>query len=216
MASTIVGVFNGPTEAQEAVLALERAGIGASQVSVIGRSGIARLTGAAVGIPGVGPAVAAGPIVAALGASGLLGALAETGVPEEESHYYAEGVRRGDVLVMVQAPDPEAQPIRDIFNRRGAVDIERRVSSWRQRGWVGHHPGLEPLSEDEIRREHEFYGKAEDLDSEWKQMTAKERQRASDEPEGTRWPHREAYDIGEALVEAATDDTGARIYEVKR
>ena len=117
---------------------------------------------------------------------------------------------------MVQAPDAQAEQIRDVFNLHGALDIEARVSIWRKRGWVGHTPAAEPLSEDEIRREREFYAKAEGLDRAWKHLTDKERQRASDEPEGTRWPHGEAYDIGEALVQAATEDTGARIYEIKR
>ena len=56
----------------------------------------------AFAIPGVGPIVAAGPIVATLtgagvGAAtgGILGGLTDLGVSENDAHTYAEGVRRG-------------------------------------------------------------------------------------------------------------------------
>src|SRR5690606_26843391 len=60
---------------------------------------------ASLSIPGFGPFIAAGPIASALGgagigavAGGVIGALTNMGVPEEEAHYYAEGVRRGGTL----------------------------------------------------------------------------------------------------------------------
>jgi hypothetical protein len=63
---------------------------------------------AALAIPGVGPIIAAGPIFTALtgagigaAAGGLIGALANTGMPEEDARIYAEEVRRGGVLVIV-------------------------------------------------------------------------------------------------------------------
>ncbi|MDR6555098.1 general stress protein [Paenibacillus qinlingensis] len=66
----------------------------------------------ALAIPGVGPIIAAGPIVAiltgaAVGASagGLIGGLVGLGIPEEEAIYYDEYVRNGKVLVLV-ANDP--------------------------------------------------------------------------------------------------------------
>ena len=61
---------------------------------------------------GLGPIVAAGWLVAALtgagvgaAAGGLLGALTGSGLSEEESHVYAEGVRRGGNLVTVRTDD---------------------------------------------------------------------------------------------------------------
>jgi hypothetical protein len=74
------------------------AGIGAA----IGGVGGLLLSFAGMAIPGVGPVLAAGPIVAALGgaglgaaAGGLIGVLTESGIPEDEAGLYAEGVRRG-------------------------------------------------------------------------------------------------------------------------
>lgn len=136
------------------------AGIGAAA----GGLGGILLSFAAMAVPGVGMVMAAGPLLAALGgagigavAGGLIGALTDIGVPEEEAHFYAEGVRRGDAVVTVRAHNStEADRARSIMNENGATDIAARVSSWRQRGWTAHNPGNEPLSEDEIRRDREF------------------------------------------------------------
>ena len=63
----------------------------------------------ALAIPGFGPVIAAGPIAAALtgagigaAAGGLIGGLTKAGVSEQDAEYYAEGVRRGGVLVTVR------------------------------------------------------------------------------------------------------------------
>jgi hypothetical protein len=54
--------------------------------------------------------------------AGGIGSLTNLGVPEEEAHYYAEGVRRGGILVTV-ATDDQATPERAvaIMRRHGAI-----------------------------------------------------------------------------------------------
>jgi hypothetical protein len=82
-------------------------------------------------IPGVGPFVAAGPIMAALGGAavgagvgGVAGALAGYGVPEYEAKRYEGRVTDGGILVSVHTVDRnEQQRARDIFERAGAEDI---------------------------------------------------------------------------------------------
>lgn len=95
-------------------------------------------------IPGVGPILGAGPVAAALAgagigaaAGGLIGALTNAGVPEEEAGYYTEGVRRGHTLITVTADDAMADAAADIMERHNVVDIDERVSEWRQGGWSG-------------------------------------------------------------------------------
>jgi hypothetical protein len=96
--------------------ALKGAGTGAALGGVLGLvAGVASLA-----IPGFGPVIAAGPIAAALAgagvgavAGGLIGGLTNIGVPEQEAHYYAEGVRRGGTLITVPrrpTPRPNAPP----------------------------------------------------------------------------------------------------------
>jgi hypothetical protein len=136
------------------------AGIGAA----IGGVGALLLS---LAIPGIGPVLAAGPILAALGGAGLgaaagslIGALTEHGIPEELARNYAEGVRRGDVLVAVHASGERADAASRILDESGAVSIDDRVSNWRQRGWSGYDESAEPLTEDELRREREYYNAA--------------------------------------------------------
>ena len=134
------------------------------------------LTGMLVGlgallIPGIGPVLAAGPLatvlsgligagVGAVGggiAGGLIGALVDMGVPEDQAQYYAEGVRRGGALVTARVADDKESQVRAIFNRHNAVDIERRATDWRSRGWTGYNPTAEPYTAEQVTAERAAY-----------------------------------------------------------
>jgi len=89
----------------------------------------------ALSIPGIGPIVAAGPLVAMLSgagagamAGGLIGALTDAGVPEENANYYAETVRRGGALVTVKVDESRADRAAEIMRVNGAIDLDERVS----------------------------------------------------------------------------------------
>jgi hypothetical protein len=85
----------------------------------------------AIAIPGVGPFIAAGPIVAALSgaaiggaAGGILGALVGLGIPEFEAKRYEEKIRSGNILISVHTEDSnERSRAKDIFKEVGAEDI---------------------------------------------------------------------------------------------
>jgi hypothetical protein len=85
----------------------------------------------ALAIPGVGPFIAAGPIMAALGgaavgsaAGGLIGALVGMGIPEFEAKRYDAKIREGNILISVHTDDGKQRDIaKDIFKRYGADDI---------------------------------------------------------------------------------------------
>lgn len=98
----------------------------------------------ALAIPGVGPVIAAGPLLAALTGAGvgavtggIVGALVDMGIPDEEAHIYSEGLRRGNVLVIAQVPDTSASAVTRIMERPGLVDIHREAETWRSSGWKG-------------------------------------------------------------------------------
>jgi stress response protein YsnF len=95
----------------------------------------------ALAIPGVGPFVAAGPIAAALAGAGIgavtggvIGALVDLGIPEEEAQIYSESIRHGNVLVAAQVPDNQVAQASRIMERQGLVDIERHADQWRRSG----------------------------------------------------------------------------------
>lgn len=104
-------------------------------------------------VPGVGPALAAGPIASSLvgagtGAAlgGLTGALVNNDVPEEHASYYAEGVRRGGAVVLLVVDDAEAADTERIMSAHDPVDIEARASGWRDLGWNSYNPNADPYS----------------------------------------------------------------------
>ena len=137
--------------------ALKGAGTGAAVGGVLGL-----VAGAAsLAIPGLGPIIAAGPIAAGLTgagigavAGGLIGALANAGVPEEEAHYYAEGVKRGGTLITLHARDDRtAECAARVMHEHGAVDIEQRAEQWKSEGWGGRVTEEEsvPLAREELK-----------------------------------------------------------------
>lgn len=85
----------------------------------------------ALAIPGVGPFIAAGPIMAALGgaavgtaAGGLIGALVGMGIPEIEAKRYEEKVRGGNILLSVHVESGDERTIaKEILKRHNADDI---------------------------------------------------------------------------------------------
>lgn len=113
------------TKAPEGALA--GVGTGGAVGAVVGLlAGIGTLA-----IPGLGPFVAAGPIMstlsgAAVGAAvgGLAGGLIGMGLPELEAKRYEGKIRDGNILISVHAETPdETASAKNIFANAGASDI---------------------------------------------------------------------------------------------
>jgi hypothetical protein len=127
--------------AREATAAVTGAATG---MAVGGLAGLLLAT-AALAIPGVGPVLVAGPALTLLGgttlgivAGGLIGGLTRRGIPEDDAHFYAEGLRRGATLVTVNAKSDElATRAADILKRHGAVDLDELSAKWKKQGWNG-------------------------------------------------------------------------------
>lgn len=167
MAKTVVGLIENKAEAVKTVDELLAAGFDKKDVGVISPEELAReataaVTGAstgmlvgglagmllaavAVALPGIGTALVAGPALALVGgtalgavAGGLIGGLTKRGVPEDDAHLLAEGVKRGATLLVVTARNDEmATKAVEILKRHGAVDLEQRAAQWRKLGWTG-------------------------------------------------------------------------------
>jgi len=141
-----LGGDNTPTDPNATSYTAAGAGTGA----VVGGIGGLLVGIGALAIPGVGPVIAAGPLATTLlgagvgaAAGGLIGVLMDAGIPENEAHYYAEGVRRGGAVVTISTQDEMmVERATNIFERHGAVDIDRRADEWRQTGWTGYNPNV--------------------------------------------------------------------------
>ena len=82
-------------------------------------------------IPGIGPLIAAGPIVAALAGAGAIGAvggiaggLIGLGLPEYEAKRYEGRIKAGGILLSVHADNSDwTRRAKEILERTGAEDI---------------------------------------------------------------------------------------------
>jgi hypothetical protein len=85
----------------------------------------------ALAIPGIGPFIAAGPIMGALAgagtgaiAGGIVGVLIGLGLPEYEAKRYEGRIRKGGILLSVHCDDSEwVSRAKDILKSTGAEDV---------------------------------------------------------------------------------------------
>jgi hypothetical protein len=116
---------------RKATKAPEGVAAGASSGAILGGT-LGWLVGiGALSIPGAGPFLAAGPVVAALAgagaagaAGGLIGGLIGIGIPEYEAKRYEGRIRRGGNLMSVHCDDREwADLAETILEDTGAQDV---------------------------------------------------------------------------------------------
>ena len=110
----------------------EGASVGVGAGGVVGGT-LGLLAGiGALAIPGIGPFIAAGPIMAALSGAavgaavgGVTGALVGLGIPELEAKAYEGKIRGGNILISAHVTTHEQEKsAKEIFERAGATDIK--------------------------------------------------------------------------------------------
>ncbi|HUZ73023.1 MAG TPA: hypothetical protein VMU87_08550 [Stellaceae bacterium] len=195
---TISGLYDVYDDAMQTVREIEAVGVSASNISMIANNADGRyettgksnagsdaVTGATIGtavgggagllaglgllaIPGVGPVVAAGWLVAtAVGAvvgagagaatGGLVGSLTGAGVSKDHAHIYAEGIRRGGTLVTARVEDSRVAAVESIIRRHHPVDADARGKLYRSHGWTAFEETASPYTPSELKRERELY-----------------------------------------------------------
>ena len=116
---------------QKSTKAPEGAATGAGTGAVLGGA-LGWLVGiGALSLPGVGPLIAAGPIVAALAGigvggavGGVAGALAGMGIPEYEAKRFEGRIKKGGILLSVHCDNSHwITRAKEILERTGAEDI---------------------------------------------------------------------------------------------
>jgi len=147
---------NSDYDSEDAVTSGEGAAFGAASGGIIGA--LAGL--GALAIPGIGPVIAAGPLIAALtgGAVGAVAGSATGGLvaglvkthhmDAEDAQLYAEGVRRGETLLTVQVEDAEVSRTRDLLNEYNPTDVHGEATSWRSQGWSKFDESSTPTAEE--------------------------------------------------------------------
>jgi len=106
----------------------------------------------ALAIPGLGPFIAAGPLMATLSGAaagaavgGIAGALIGMGIPEIEAKKYEGKLRGGNILIAAHVDDSEQEKrAKEVFRREGAHDIsstsEASVPDAHERKRTGTNP----------------------------------------------------------------------------
>ena len=102
-------------------------------------------------IPGVGPVVAAGWLVAALTgaaavgtAGGIIGALTQAGVSPDDADVYAENIRRGGALVSVRVNENDRARVQALMDK-SSVNPSDRGAMYRKDGWQRFDPAAPTL-----------------------------------------------------------------------
>jgi uncharacterized protein (TIGR02271 family) len=138
MTSTVVGLLDRRSEAEEVVDDLVLEGFEAKDIHIVASD---HDFAAEASAPGKERESGFHSLMVKLGF--LEDQRKELGLPPEDADYYAEGVRRGGVLVTVDAMTSEAADrAAEILEEHGAVDIEERSQQWQQAGWTA--PPLAP------------------------------------------------------------------------
>jgi hypothetical protein len=116
---------------EKATKAPEGAAAGAGSGAVLGGT-LGLLAGiGALAIPGVGPLIAAGPIMATLAGmgvggtiGGLTGALIGVGIPEYEAKRYEGRLQKGGILLSVHCDtSEEVKQAKEILERTGGEEV---------------------------------------------------------------------------------------------
>lgn len=109
----------------------------------------------ALALPGIGATIGAG-VLAAAGwtaagaaagavAGGLYSMLLGWNLSEDEANFYAEGVKRGGVLIAVQPENTRNEAeARRILQEMGVVDMQTRLEEWRRSGWSHFDESTDP------------------------------------------------------------------------
>ncbi|HWR50767.1 MAG TPA: YsnF/AvaK domain-containing protein [Bryobacteraceae bacterium] len=72
---------------------------------------------------------------------------------EDEQSHYAEAVRRGDAVLCVSASGEQTERAVEILNQHHPIDIDDRVSHFRETGYKGFDASAPAYTADEVARE---------------------------------------------------------------
>lgn len=142
--STVIGVFDDYSAAENAARDLENIGIPRQSIHV--KSNFK--TGAA-GRSEYGDESSEG------GISGFFHRLFGGG--HEDTEHYDEAVRRGSAVVAVMAAPEQVEQAAQLMTERGAIDLDRRLEEYRRLGYNEYDQNAPAYSREEALREREQY-----------------------------------------------------------
>lgn len=70
--------------------------------------------------------------------TGFFGSLHSSPIPDDDRYAYAEGMRRGNVLLTAQVDEAHINQASDIMEQSGALNLDEQEAIWRKSGWTGY------------------------------------------------------------------------------
>ncbi len=156
MATTMVGIFDDFAQAQKAVQELKQMGVRQGDVSIVrndGGKGYTTYGGANSTDYTTGTSIG-GKITNFF--DGIFG----TDMNDDDGggyHDYAEAVRRGSTVVVVEADDASHDRVADILNRSGVVDANQRTAQYRSSGYQKFDSSAPLYNNEQSERERSTY-----------------------------------------------------------
>ena len=133
MAKTVTCLFGSDSQASAIVRELEQSGISQGKICLFSNSGDNRFwDGTSSFDESSGGALH----------DRVENYLTSNGVPRDDAHAYAEGVRRGHALIAVRCDDDEVDRIVDILDNDSVLDLDERQNAWRSEGWGDYGSGV--------------------------------------------------------------------------
>ena len=121
---TLTAMFKSTAEAQNAAQMLMsqlRLGQGAIRVS-----------------PGAGVTDAGYDKSSPYAEKGFFGSIKDLFLPEEDRYAYAEGMRRGNVLLNASVDEGQISQASSVLEQAGALDLDEQEATWKNAGWTGY------------------------------------------------------------------------------
>lgn len=125
MAKTVTCLYNSDNEASSIIRQLDDAGISESKICHFTHTGDHHLWADTSNVDEA----------SATGGDRVANFLSNNGVPADDAHAYAEGVRRGHALIAVRCDDDEVDRVVDILDNDATLDIDEQQDAWRSEGW---------------------------------------------------------------------------------
>lgn len=148
-----VDVVEKSTDVHEEEDVASDAGAGAMTGGILGGIGGLLVEGGALLIPGIGPIIAAGPLMATLtgivaggAAGGLVGALVGMGIDKTEAKDYEGKLNEGKILVLVDTEDDRSDFVYDTFYNHNTLNTQYYPEDYRNRpvGYTNPNPPNTP------------------------------------------------------------------------
>lgn len=211
MAKIVMAFFDDFDEARETMNDLVRNGFQRKDISLVANNvagqvkDLELISGMSITqIAGIGSSAVVGPLQTMMG-NGFVSGLNQFGLPNQMAGVYAEGVRRGGVLLAMEIKDEDDKKAVKLINQHAPKDIESRSMIWREEeGWKRFDSQAEPLDKEHLWPREEYRKQEERLPSGEARLYPREEYR-----EGEAGDDKELYPRDEFRSEKELAEAGA-------